>query len=408
LTTHVLQLVAGGLSGVLAMSAAIATGVMSVGAGSAGPATLALVGCPGSGSIVAVAKPGDRMLVTAKSADGSWLRVYVPGPAARDGWAPAGSLELLADASSLPVAGCGEVAAAKGAPGPSATSVPATGTTGPTAIPTVMATAKPTTAPTPTATARAQPTTAPTAAAPPTLAPTPTPNVGPVFTSRPKSSVATMFADPSGEGDCWGLPRRTTITVVVTDPDRVTGVQLWVKKPGATSFAQLTHSFSNRTSYWSTFIDAYYDHINAGGTMSFYAIAVDGTGLKTQSKTASIAVRQCDTDAAVTVSIDLPSSDGIYQVPGNCVYGPVPWYFTIRDPDGTVTSALLSLTKTNYLGTGNQTVTLRRLVNPAYWYGESTSFDGETKTSWVMTATDVNGGTTINTGIAVIRSVCIK
>jgi hypothetical protein len=411
LTTHAMQLVAGGLSGLVAMSAAIATGVVPTGQSSDGPLTLALVGCPGSGSIVAVARPGDEMLVTGRSADGSWLRVYVPGPVAKDGWVPASSLELLADGSALPVAACIQVAGATGVPGPSATSVAATASAGPTATAIVKATAKPTAAPTPTATAQVpSPTTGSTAALPPTLAPTPKPNVGPLFTSGPTSSAATMYADPSGDGDCWGLPRRITITVKVSDPNGISGVQLFVRKPGATAYAML-HNFSYRTTYWNTYIDAAYDRIRAGGTMSFYAIATDGAGLKTQSKTGSVAVRQCDTDAAVTVSIDVPFSDGMYKIQGNCVTGPVPWYFTIRDPDGSVASAVLSLTKTNYIGTANQTVTLWRLIRfdyPEYWYGESTTLDGETRTDWVMTATDVNGGTTINTGTVVIRSVCIK
>src|SRR5438093_1305316 len=65
------------------------------------------------------------------------------------------------------------------------------------------------------------------ATATPTNAPTPTLNVGPVFASGPTSSVDTIFADPSGEGDCWGLPRRAAIKVVVRDPDGVSSVQLW-------------------------------------------------------------------------------------------------------------------------------------------------------------------------------------
>jgi len=197
--------------------------------------------------------------------------------------------------------------------------------------------------------------------------------------------------------------------VVVGDPDGVTSVQLWVKKPGASAFAQLTHNFSNHTSYWSAFIDAYYDHIYAGGTMSFYAVAVDGTGLKTKSSVGSVAVRQCDTDASVTVSIDLPiDADGIYHVSGNCTYGPVPWYFAIRDPDGGVKTAALELTKTNYYSTTHQAVTLHQLTNPVYWYGESTTLDSTTTTTWVLTATDVTGGTTVATGSVRVYASCIK
>jgi hypothetical protein len=136
----VVSLAAGGLSGVVAM---------------------ALVDCPGSGSVVAAAQPGDQMLVTGRSADGAWLRVYVPGPAS-DGWVPASTINLLADGSALPLAGCVEAAV-----------VP------PTAVPATLAptaTAPPTAIPT----ATTKPTARPTATPAPT--PTPTPSqVAPLF-----------------------------------------------------------------------------------------------------------------------------------------------------------------------------------------------------------------------------------
>jgi hypothetical protein len=413
-TTHAVQVVAGALSGVLAMSAAIATGVVPTGPSSDGPQTLALVGCPGSGSIVAVAKPGDQMLVTAKNADGSWLRVYVPGPVAKDGWVQAGSLELLADGSSLPVAACIQVAGATGVPGPSPTGVMATvsptgvatPSAGQGASPTTKATAKPTAAPTATTGEAPPPTTGSTAPPPPTSAPTATPNVGPVFASGPSSSVPTMFGDPpDGDGDCWGLPRRTTIKVEVADPNGISGLQLFVQRPGATTFSFL-HNFSNHGTYWSTLIDAYWDHIKSGGTMSFYVVATDGTGLKTTSKTGSVVVRQCDTNAAVTGGIQLDlDPDGAYRVPGNVKSGPVPWFFVIHDPDGSITSAVLSLTlqEGSYPAT-HQTVILHKGVNPAYWSGESTTYS-IVKTTWVLTATDVKTGTTVVEGSAIVKCI---
>ncbi len=47
----IVSLAAGGLSGVVAMSALIATGVVAVGPPAAGPQAQALTGCPGSGSV---------------------------------------------------------------------------------------------------------------------------------------------------------------------------------------------------------------------------------------------------------------------------------------------------------------------------------------------------------------------
>jgi hypothetical protein len=409
LTSHALgQVLVGGVSGIVAMSTVIATGVVPL--PPAPPqAPLALVGCPGSGSVVTVAQAGEKMLVTAKSQDGSWLRVYVPGPKARDGWVPATSVALLADGTSLPVAGCSDVKPATGTPAP-------TGTPGiAVASPTSSGAATPSASPTPTQKPTAKPTTAlqtlaPTKAPPPppTKAPTPTPNVGPVFASGPTPSVTEIFADPSGEGDCWGLPRRVSIKVVVSDPDGVAAVEFWVQKPGTSTFVKFSHPFFDHSTYWSSFVDAYYDHLNAGGTLSFYANAIDKKGASTKSPTKSIKVRQCDTDASVTWSIDLPQdSGGTYILHGNCVLGPVPWYFRISDPDGSVSSAVLSLTKTNYQGTTYQTVNLSH--GAIYWYGESSTRDGITAVGWVLTATDAAGGTTVVSGsVTTSTDGCIK
>jgi hypothetical protein len=47
------------------------------------------------------------MLVTGRTADGAFLRVYVPGPAVDEGWAPAAALEVDGDVAGLPTARCG-------------------------------------------------------------------------------------------------------------------------------------------------------------------------------------------------------------------------------------------------------------------------------------------------------------
>src|SRR2546422_3090404 len=195
LTSHALgQVLVGGVSGIVAMSTVIATGIAPL--PPAPPqAPLALVGCPGSGSVIAIAQAGEKMLGTAKSQDGSWLRVYVPGPAARDGWVPANSVALLADGTSLPVAGCGDVRADKGTPAPTGT--PGIALASPT--PTLASTPGASPTPTPTQKPNAKPTAAPTTAPqtiaptkapppPPTKAPTPTPNGVPVFASGPTPS----------------------------------------------------------------------------------------------------------------------------------------------------------------------------------------------------------------------------
>ena len=101
-------LIAGGLTGILAMGALIATNVVPVHSGGSGasPRGLVLVACPGSGPVLAVIEPGQRLLVTGRSDDGTWLQVYLPGPGLTSAWAPARELQPSGDPNTLPVAGC--------------------------------------------------------------------------------------------------------------------------------------------------------------------------------------------------------------------------------------------------------------------------------------------------------------
>jgi hypothetical protein len=266
----VVQLVAGGLSGVLGMSALIATGVVAPSPPAAGPQTLALVGCPGSGSVVAVAKPGDQMLVTGRSADGAWLRVYVPGPVGNDGWVPATALNLLADGSSVPVADC-DVAAATATPGP--TAVPASAT--PTATATATATAKPT--PTPTAT------------------PTATPNPGPVLAGL-KASRSTIVA--SRAGHCVGDPASLSISVTATDSDGVASVTLYWKPAGSSTYRSKAMAATGIV--WKATLSTRVsgDQLTVKGTVAYYVVASDaGSGpsqTRSPASTKSFNVALCN------------------------------------------------------------------------------------------------------------------
>jgi len=173
-----LVLAAGGLSGVVAMGALIAGGIVPVqGAKTYGepPGALAIVACPGSDSALALADPGQRMLVTGRSADGAWLRVYVPGPAGNDGWVRAVSVTLL-PGDPLPAVECEAQRTRTAAP-------VATATQGATPTPSPTPTPQPTTAPpTPLPTPTPKPVTPPP---PPTPSPTPTPPPSPTPTTSP-------------------------------------------------------------------------------------------------------------------------------------------------------------------------------------------------------------------------------
>ncbi len=133
-------LIAGGLTGVLAMGALIATNIVPVHSGGSGasPRGLVLVACPGSGPVLAVIEPGQRLLVTGRSDDGTWLQVYLPGPGLTSAWAPARELQPSGDPNSLPVASCNVAVAS-----PTGTPIVAEVTPSPTPTPTPTPTPPP-------------------------------------------------------------------------------------------------------------------------------------------------------------------------------------------------------------------------------------------------------------------------
>ncbi|HET7182716.1 MAG TPA: hypothetical protein VFI15_10830, partial [Candidatus Limnocylindrales bacterium] len=107
------------LAGVVTGGAVVATGALS----SPPPQELALVSCPETGTVVAKVQSGAQMLVTAKSADGGWLEVYIGEPGVDRGWAPTSALRFTASADALPVDSCGQ-AVAVASTGPAVTSTP--------------------------------------------------------------------------------------------------------------------------------------------------------------------------------------------------------------------------------------------------------------------------------------------
>ena len=411
------QLVAGALTGVMTMSALIAGGVVSAASGPPPvPANLVVSGCMGSG-ILTIAKPGEQMLVTGRSADGSWLEVYVPGPAAHSGWVPAGSVNLLADGSGLPVVGCSEVAAATGTPAPKATAV-ATETPTPTtaataaATPTPTPTAKPTPKPTTAVVATAKPTAAPTSPPTPTPTPTATPNVGPVFTTLPTASPTTVGVNPLGTGNCGKLVQGTTITTAATDPDGVASIELWIEPSGSSTYRHYG-DFVQKGDLWYGFVYTTKDRI-PDGALSFYAVAVDSKGATRKSKPAAIKVVRCDTEATFGGGISLTNQSGVYVLP-NCGSFSIPWSISISDPDDGVTGASLAFTITHD-GSPTLTGTIglqpRILLTGTVWRGRTiapTSGDyyGYSTVSWTVTSTDSHGGHSSSGATNTVSWLCL-
>ena len=424
-----LQLAAGGLSGILAMVALIATDVIPV-RGKPAPQALSIRGCFNTGSVVAVAQAGEQMLVTGRSVDGAYLRVYVPGPAAREGWIPAGSVDLLADGASLPVAGCSEVAAATGEPGPTATATAIvtpgptpTGTGTPKPIPTSTPNANQTAGPTAQVTSKptTKPTAAPTATPTPTAAPTP--NVGPVFTTRPTARPTTIASIAAGSSVSCPYARGARVTTAVQDPDGVASVQLWVRKPKAATYVRLSHDFVISGSTWIGSIDTAKDALPAPGSLAFRAVVIDTKGATTTSASSSIKVLRCDTEATFKGGIDTTNPDRVHYNSTTSTYylacdGPfvVPFRYGVVDPDFTskvaLTYTITSVSHPTSLPLNN-TIALRRSrstigVISNTWTGATFApllgnFRGRSTITWRLTSTDQYEGTTTKPSLLLPR-----
>ena len=394
----VVQLAAGGLTGILAMSALIVGGVMPVSAPSpAAQGPLPVWGCFGTGSILAMVQPRDQLWITAKSADGKWLQVFLPDPVSHYGWVDAASVELQADGSTLRVEGCSEVASATGAPGPTAVPASAVPTAGPTATPTAKPTARPTVPPT-----QAAPTARPTAK------PTPTPNLGPVFTlNPPQVGPASIGTNPLRTGYCGTNGTMAGLKTAATDPDGVAAIQLWIQKPGSSSYVLVSDPFSRDGAYWYASIDTARDKIVDAGKLLYRAVAIDAKGARTTSKTGSLMIFRCDTEATISGVIDLPF-DGVYELSG-CGGFVIPWRYTISEPDG-LSGVTLKYTITHSgaptLGT---TINLTHAFLSSYWRGSSVApssrepYRGTNTVSWSVTTTDrYDGSTATRTRVATV------
>ena len=189
-TPTVQALGAGLLTGALAGGALVVAGAIPPAeAPTAG--TVALLACPGEGPALATISDGERLLVTARSADGKWLEVYIGQPGIDRAWADAAALTLDASGDGLPVADC-----AGPEPAPLPSPPPA-----PTLQPTEAPTAEPTLGPSPTATPSATATQAATATATAhvtaTATPKPTKTASPTPTKTPTPPPPTPTPTPT-------------------------------------------------------------------------------------------------------------------------------------------------------------------------------------------------------------------
>jgi hypothetical protein len=400
----VVPLVAGGLSGVLAMSALIASGVVPVGGGPAVSSAFVVSACQGQG-FVAIAHPGDRVLVTGRSVDGSWYRVFVPGPVG-EGWIRTADVDLLAG-DPVPVAGCGKVAGV-------------IGTSSPAASPDGSAIASPTVTVASTATPSTQTTTEtggqpPASSTPGSTSPSATANAPPTFTLNPPQAVPTTIGtNPLGTGSCGRTALASRLKTSVADPDGVASVQLWVLKPGSSSYVRLSHDFSRNAAYWYATIDTAKDGIQDAGTLRYRAVAIDAKGANATSRSGSLRIVRCDTEATISGGINLPQGFlGIYTLDGSlyaCRFS-IPWRYLLSDADGLSGNQLsYSITHTNVTPLSG-TIELVARSRLGYWTGGSAApsppdpYAGLNTVSWTVTTTDGYGGRTSRSQTAYVNFI---
>jgi hypothetical protein len=342
------------------------------------------------------------MLVTGKSADGVFYRVYVPDHlGGADGWVRAADVDLLAE-GPIPLAECGGVAAATGTPGPTAMAATASPTFGPTATTTSSATSRPSARPTP------SPAPAIQATAKPTAKPTPTPNLGPVFTTQPHSGAVTMGTNPLGSGTCI-YPVSIEITAAATDPDGVPAIQLWVQKPATATYVRLGHDFTRDGALWYASIHTDSDGLRIEGQLKYYAIAFDSKGVSTRSTIGAVQIERCDTEAKIggginTALAPYDSVNRVYRLPCSSPFS-IPFRYTITDVD-TVSSVavgytIIPISHPESAVLKGKLQLRRSRLQPDVWLGATPApttgvYRGDNTVRWTIQSTDVYGGVSPN------------
>jgi hypothetical protein len=234
------------LAGALTGTALVATGTLP----DQPDPELDLLSCYEDGQAIARVRSGASMLVTARSADGAWLELYIGLPGADRGWAPATALKVPQAIDTLPIGECiGETAFGSLAP-PITPGTTAQPTSAPTIVATVTPPASPAPGATPTPTPRLtlpprptpRPSAAPTTTALPPPPPPPTASPGPTPDVFPPSITNFGIVSPGAFNGSYyiysnhncGQPS-ATIRATVIDPSGFNWVRLYYRPPLLTS-----------------------------------------------------------------------------------------------------------------------------------------------------------------------------
>ncbi len=299
--TAVLLVVGGVIAGALG-GGAIAGGVFS-GPSATSAGELQVYPCPDIGPALASVKSGQKVLVTGRSEDGTWLRIHLPEPGRTEGWVQTKPLTVSQSISSVPVATCApEIAAAAASfpPGATLTAIQNNSPSpSPTPVPTATPTPSPSPTPTPTPTATVKPTPRPTKTPTPTKTPAPTPKPTPTPAPTPPPMPVLTLAIPQpqfisvqGPSLLGCLPTTITFSVTATNSASITAVTLYWTNLGTGVVSHRAMSGSGRL--WTLHLDGIKDKLAIASYSPTYAIATYGSGLKSsQSNSQRWFVVQC-------------------------------------------------------------------------------------------------------------------
>jgi hypothetical protein len=272
------------------LAAGVATGVAvgAVGVGTGAipvadpkPHNAPLYECPDSTRVVTSVAPNQNVLVTARSADGRWLQIYVGEAGTESGWAPASALQLKAAPDSLPIADCTPE------PTPVDTALP-TSLEPPSEQPSAGPTdsISPSLAPTIQPTRSALPTPSKTPAPTKTPKPSPTAPTGPklsAFTLNPYPREDLVVEDPPGSGQypmyaigCSDGYWTVGIYIEAQDPDGIASVTLYYQPEGVSTPIEEPMGEEGPGEYYREIVTDY-EHWETG-EIDYWITATDGVG----------------------------------------------------------------------------------------------------------------------------------
>ena len=370
-------IVVGGLGG--AYVASRSSGSSAVPSGE-----LAVYPCPDQGPALMSVKGGQKLLVTGRTEDGTWLRIHYPLPGRTEAWVQTSPLTVDGATASLPVVTCQPelaIASPDAQPGPTLTAVANF-------------------APSP-----------PPAVATPTAAPTASPSAGPTVVQNAKPSLTALAASTSKisydtASYCPTAVKKVTVKVKASDASGLTGVMLFWREPGAATYAQSAMARtagSANSGTWQVTLDTTANGITRAGKLAFYTVGTDtagATGRLPASGASSITVAVCANTGPTITSVSPRSGSTLYWVPagatGNCPAA-TNIIAAVKDPDG-VKSVTLFFRRPGSNAWSSKTMDNQTVPGKWYSYIDTSAGSDSISTtgtlSWYIKAVDGKNGAT--------------